>query len=129
MTGLVTWENLTWIVGLIIVAGGTVAGFLIWLYRGLRDRERELDTRFETIELSISAARAELQAAMTQLADNLSKYQIHVAETFATKAGMTAAIERLEKGVDRLSKQVDDRFDRLTSRIDRLVVLTDKSDT
>lgn len=117
MTGLVDWGQLIWVVGLVLSAGGGVAAFLFWVYRlvqGLRSEMRERD----------SAAQLEKERAKMvedELRRELNDYKVHVAEKFATKDGVTAAVNRVEGSIQSIATQVENAVDRLTSRIDKLL--------
>jgi uncharacterized protein YoxC len=132
LTGSVSWDALTWVVVIILTAGGVVAGFLLWIYGQAKAREGEVNDLFAKLEerweknlkdtaLQIEAVAARCKMNDDQLARDISAYQMHVGETFATKAGVTQAVERVESAVDRFTEQMTQGFDRLTTRIDRLV--------
>lgn len=125
MTGTVTWEVLTAVVGFIIFAGLGVAGFLLWLWgvvQGLRkdfeDAMKERDTAAQ-----IEAQRAKI--AEETVARELAEYRVHAAETFATKDGVTQAVGRMETAIERLTQLIHDSIERVTNRLDRIL---DKSD-
>ncbi|RYG86640.1 MAG: hypothetical protein EON59_09510 [Alphaproteobacteria bacterium] len=46
-----------------------------------------------------------------ELSRQFAAYQLHVAETFATKAGVTDAVDRGEQAVSRLSDRIDRLLD------------------
>jgi hypothetical protein len=106
-----------WVVGLVIAAGGVVAGFLILVYRiisGLRGEMAERD----------SAAQLEKERAKLvedELRRDLSDYKVHAAEKFATKDGVSQAVTRMEGSIQNLANQVEGAVDRLTGRIDKLL--------
>ena len=117
MTGLVDWGQLIWIVGLMLGASGGVAAFLFWVYRlvsGLRVEMGERD----------SAAQLEKERAKLvedELRREINDYKVHVAEQFATKDGVTAAVNRVEGSIQNIATQVENAVDRLTARIDKLL--------
>lgn len=116
MTGLVTWEVLVWVVGIVFAAGLAVAGFLLWVWR--------LVSRFnDALAERDSAAQLEKERAKMieqDIRNELNEYRVHVAEKFATKDGVTQAIGRMEAAVERLTSQVHDAVERLTDRLDRI---------
>jgi hypothetical protein len=99
MTGTVTFDQLTWIVGIITVAGGAVAGFLLWVWRIV----------------------VGLKADSAAVGKELSDFKLHAAEKYATKDGVTQAIGRMETAIERLTGQVEAAVERLTVRLDRLL--------
>lgn len=139
MTGGVTWEALVWIIGIIVAAGGVVAAFLILVWRlisTLRDEmgksEQDLRTEFTSelnkrdsiLEDRASTSQLETERAKmveAELRKDLDAYKVHAAETYATKQGVTLAVERVENAVGQLSDKVEKSVDRLSERIDRLL--------
>lgn len=117
MTGSVSWEVLIWVVGLMITAGGVVAGFLIIVYRlvsGLRGEMAERDT----------AAHLEKERAKMveeELRRDFNDFKVQVAEKYATKDGVTTAVSRVESSVERIGTMVHDSVERLTNRLDRIL--------
>lgn len=121
MTGVVTVEQLTWIIGVIAMAGGAVAGFLIWVYRIVMALRGDFARQLAELD---SVARLEMERAKLveqQLRDELAAYRIHAAERFATKDGVTQAIGRMESAIEKLTTQVHDAIERITSRMDRIL--------
>ena len=121
MTGAVTWEVLAWVVGIITLAGGTVAGFLYWVWTLVQTGKKTLADELGKRDFTIEAVAARCKLADEQIGRELTDYKMHVGETFATKAGVSAAVERVEGAVERMTGQMDNGFDRLTQRIDRLL--------
>jgi hypothetical protein len=110
LTGLVTWEVLLWVVGIIVGAGVAVATFLFWVWRIVERVKNDSGNA-----IGIVAGKLDL------VETDLATYKQHVGETFATKDGVTLAIGRVEASVDRIGSQVDGGFERLSGRIDRLL--------
>lgn len=132
MTGAVSWETLLWVIGIVVIAGGAVAGFLITLYRivmalkedqknELEERNKEQRAELEKRDLEMLAIKAETAAKAASLAREFSDYQRHVGETFVTKAGLSDALTRLERTFDGFVARMDEGFERLSTRIDRLL--------
>lgn len=117
MTGSVTWEVLIWVVGLIIAAGGVVTGFLFWVYRLVTAFNKALGERDTAAQLEKERAKL----VEEELRRELNDYKVHVAEKFATKDGVTAAVNRVEGSIQNIANQVENAVDRLTARIDKLL--------
>ena len=117
MTGTVTWEVLAWVVGLITAAGFGVAAFLFWVWRLVQAIRAENDTSLREQSLRIEAVHARAGQAEA----DLNEYKVHAAERFATKDGVSQAIDRMEAAVERLTAQVHDAVERLTTRLDRML--------
>lgn len=121
MTGVVTFEQLQWIIGIISVAGGIVAIFLFWVYRivvGIRTEfSRQLAERDTAGQLETSRAKVVEET----LRREFNEYQIKVAEKYATKEGVTQAIDRMEGAIEKLTTMVHDSVERITSRMDRIL--------
>jgi len=109
-TGPVTWDTIIWLVTVLI---GAISGASTVLWMGWRFY-RSLVARID-----IEAARAKL--AEERLERMINEAAQHVAETYATKSGVTVAVERVESAVQQLSGQVQTSVDRLSERIDRLL--------
>lgn len=117
MTGAVTYEQLTWIIGIIVVAGGVVAGFLIWLWRLFKGFEDALSERDTAAQLEKERAKL----VEEQLRQALADYKVQVAEKYATKEGVTQAVGRMETAIEKLSSLVHESVERITSRMDRIL--------
>ena len=116
MTGAVTYEQIASLFnivmaigGVIVVAGGAVAGFLAWLWRIVTH-----------IRKSYDADRAQLIERIAQGEGDLAAYREHAAETFASKSGVTVQIDRLEAAVNGIADKIDTSSYRITERIDKL---------
>lgn len=117
MTGSVTYEQIAQLFnivmaigGAIVVAGGAVAGFLAWLWRIVKG-----------VRQGYEADRAQLAARLDEHEADMTAYKTHVAETYASKSGVTVQIERLETAVNGIADKVDTSSHRITERIDRLL--------
>lgn len=117
MTGVVTFEALYWVIGLIVAAGGVVAGFLFWVYRLVQAFNKALGERDTAAQLEKERAKL----VEDELRRELNDYKVHVAEKFATKDGVTAAVNRVEGSIQNIATQVENAVDRLTARIDKLL--------
>lgn len=117
MSGAVSWEVLIWVVCLILGAGAAVAGFLFWVWRIVVGFNRALDERDSAAQLEKERAKM----VEEELRRELSEYRVYAAEKYATKDGVTQAIDRMESAVERLASQVHDAVERLTSRLDRML--------
>lgn len=96
MTGPVTYEQLYAFLSLFAAAGGVVAGFLAWVFRMVSALKRAYAADRDRMQLQIETCEKDVAA-----------YKIHVAETFATKEGVSAAVGRVESAVDRLTGRID----------------------
>jgi methyl-accepting chemotaxis protein len=76
----------------------------------------------------INSTAGEAAKTAVEVKDELAKYQTRVAETYATKAGMTEQItnladavksvgDRVERGMEGVNK----RFDGMNERLDRVI--------
>lgn len=128
MTGTVTWEVLLWIVGIVFSAGVAVAGFLLWVWNIVKGLRADWDTELADRDLKIEAVNERAKLIENDLRREVNEYKQHAGETFATKTGVTGAVERVESAVGRLTAQVEGAVDRLTGRIDRLLVERRKED-
>ena len=117
MTGTVTWEVLLWVVGIVGGAGAAVAAFLFWLWGIVKALRDDFDKELEGRDLKIEAVHAKVSLQDAEF----NEYKVHAAERFATKDGVTQAIDRMEAAVERLTTQVHDAVERLTSRLDRML--------
>ena len=117
MTGLVDWGQLIWVVGLVLGAGGAVAAFLFWVYRLVQGLRAEMGERDAAALLEKERAKL----VEDDLRRELNEYKVHVAERFATKDGVTAAVSRVEGSIQNIATQVENAVDRLTARIDKLL--------
>lgn len=120
--------RLYWVLGLVVAAGGVVAGFLIWVYRLVSTLRAEMADKQDTIDRALrerdTAAQLEKERAKlveAEIRRDLSEYQIHAAEKYATKDGVTQAVTRVEASIQNLANQVEGSVDRLTVRIDKLL--------
>lgn len=53
--------------------------------------------------------------------DDLRDYRTHVAEHYATKAGMNEGLVAVQKSINDMSTRLDHRFDTMTDRLDRVI--------
>lgn len=107
MSGTVTWEVLLWVVGIIGAAAAAAAIVFGWAYAQLERRDAALSKLRDDANLAIEAVEARSKIECESLARQFAAYQLHVAENFATKAGVTGAVDRVEVAVDRLSERID----------------------
>lgn len=117
MTGTVSWEALLWVIGVGGGAGSAVAVFLFWVFRLVQSLRKNWADDLQSRDARID----ELEAAVTRNEAEHNEYRVHVAEKFATKDGVTAAIGRMEAAVEKLTSQVHDAVERLTTRLDRIL--------
>lgn len=113
MEGNITWEAL-W-----AVAGIVGAAFVIWWRIEMRVERAKKDAHFK---VDAVAARADLTAAQ------LAEYKTHVAEQYATKAGVTEQMITLTKAVNDVGERLDKRLDAMTERLDRVIEANHKSE-
>ncbi len=117
MTGAVSWEVLIWVIGLIFAAGAAVAGFLFWVWRLVSSFNSQLDERDTAAQLEKERAKM----VEEELRRDLNDYKVHVADKYATKDGVSAAVGRVEISVERIGTMVHDSVERLTNRLDRIL--------
>jgi hypothetical protein len=110
MTGAVTYEQIFALFGVLVVAGGAVAGAVGFLWRVVSLLKKRYDLDREELEGMVKASERELQ-----------DYKQHVAETYASKEGVSVQIGRLETAVNGIATKVEDSSHRITERIDRLL--------
>ena len=120
MQGTVSWEVLAWVVGIIVTAGSGVAIFLFWVWRGVSAIKADWGKDLEARDIKIAAVDARAAQTEEMLRKEINDYRQHAGETFATKSGVSTAIDRLEGSVTRMAHQVEQAVDRLSGRIDRL---------
>lgn len=139
MSGAVSWEVLLWVVGVVIAAGGVVAGFLFWVWRLVEGIKRDASVAVAKLEAEFGEQIAGLTAQLRErdttaqlekeraklvedgLRKELSDFRQHVGETYATKEGVTSGIGRVESAVKDIASQLRDSIGGLTGRIDRLL--------
>lgn len=109
-TGPMQWETIIWLISVIVAAFAIASPVVLAWLRAYRAVIGRIEAAEQLARTEAAAVRAELQEAM-----------LHVAETYATKSGVTAAVERVEGAVERLAGQVEASVDRLSGRIDRLL--------
>ena len=107
MSGAVTWEVLAWVVGIVMAAAGAAAIVFGWAYNQLAKRDAAIGKLRDDANLAIEAVEARAKLEHDALARQFAAYQLHVAETFATKKGVTEAVDRVEQAVSRLSERID----------------------
>jgi len=83
----------------------------------VQDLREENEQALKEQSLRIEAVHARAGQAET----DLNQYKVHAAERFATKDGVSQAIDRMEAAVERLTLQVHDAVERLTTRLDRML--------
>ena len=117
VTGAVTYEQIASLFniliaagGILAVAGGAVAGLLAWLWRIVTMIRRSYEADRDKLAARLDEAEAEMVA-----------YKSHVAETYASKSGVSVQIDRLEQAVNGIAEKVDNSSHRITERIDRLL--------
>jgi hypothetical protein len=121
MSGTVSWEILFWVGGLMAGAGVVVAGFLFWVWRIVSAIDARFTARMAEIALANGAETARARLAEEHIAREHAELRQHVAETYATKDGVTTAIGRMEQAMERLTSQLDASLERLTGRLDRVL--------
>lgn len=121
MTGMVTFEQLQWIIGLIIAAGCGVAGFLFWVYRIVIGLRQEFNAQIRERDTAGQLEKERAKLIESELAKELSEYKVLVAERYATKDGVTAAVGRMEQAIERLTSMVHESVERITNRMDRIL--------
>jgi hypothetical protein len=127
VTGTVTFEQLAWVVSIIIFAGGAVAGFLLWVWRIVVGIKRDFAAELGVLEASLkerdNAAQLEKERAKIieeQLRKEFADYRVHASERYATKEGVTQMGHRLEAAIEKLTTLIHESVERITTRIDRV---------
>lgn len=95
MTGTVQWEQLVFIVGLVVVAGGGVLSFALWLWGRLNSVARESDKKISEIEQSHNNLR------------------VKVAEEYVPFSELGKVEARIEGRLSEMAKQFERGFDRM----------------
>jgi hypothetical protein len=98
MNGQVTWDNLTWFVGVLAVV--VAACFGIWW---------KLDAKIKAVE-----EEAAEEAAAN--AKELANHKIHVAETYISKAGHRETTDQILRAIEGLGGRIDSLFTARRSR-------------
>lgn len=128
MTGPVTYEQLYQLLAIFAAAGGIVVAAVGWVWRlvallkkAYDATRRQIDGRIDDTDSRVALALERAKLAEETLRRELTDYQVHAAEHFASKSGVTVQIERLEEAVNGIAEKVDRSSDRITARIDRLL--------
>ncbi len=103
-----TLETLLALLGALIALAGFWWGIARWVL-----------SEFAKRDLKIEAEHARAKMAEEEVRSNLQEHKLYAAEHFATKDGVTQALDRVEAAVERLTQQVHDVVERLTDRLDR----------
>lgn len=114
----VDWINLTF---LVVTVVGMVVGVRRHQAARLENEREAVEKKFENerternvqIGLAIGEAR--------EAKDRLHAYQLQAAKTFATKEGVTQAVDRMTKAIEGLGSNVDRKLDSMTERLDRVI--------
>lgn len=125
MTGVVTFEQLQWIIGLIMAAGCGVAGFLFWVYRIVVGLRREFEAELAERDTAAQLEKERAKLIEGELRRELSEYKVVVSEKYATKHGVTDAVGRMEQAIERLTSMVHDSVRDITGRMDRILEARD----
>lgn len=111
MTGAVEWSTLLWVVGLVVgVAGGSLAiGWQVlgWVSAQFATRDQAIDEAKRTMDLRVEAVDLRAKLEEGRLAKDLSDHKLHAAEVFATKSGLTEALNRVHDALDKLTGRID----------------------
>lgn len=121
MTGAVTWEGISAVVAVVFIAGSGVAGFLFWVWRIVVGLKREFAEQLKERDTAAQLEKERAKLVEEELRKQLSAYQVHAAERFATKDGVTQMGQRLETALEKLTTMVHESVERITSRVDRLL--------
>jgi hypothetical protein len=99
MAGGITWGEIwTVLLAFLTVSG---AGWAIWW--------------------RIAGQIKEVEKQTDGLEREFNHYKLHVAETFATKSGLTESMVSVTKAVTDMSERIDKRLDTMTDRLDRVI--------
>jgi len=90
MSGVVTWEVVSTVIGALMIAGALVS----WVLGRFSARDRKIDA----------------------LRESLNAHKLHAAETYATKSGLTESLNRVHDSVDRLTERIDEFMRVMNSR-------------
>ena len=114
MTGTITWEVVFGIATII----ATVAG-VWWRIEG------RIKASAETVGLQALAAHAKADVVVGELA----KYQLHVAETYATKNSVNQQYEAVSKSISAVGERVESRLDGMNERLDQVILSSHRPST
>lgn len=92
MTGTVTWEVLIWMAGTGSVALVTGWRIVSWVLSELGKRDAAIDKLEKDAGLMISAFDSRAKLAEDDLRRSLEAHKLYAAENFATKGGLTQAV-------------------------------------
>jgi hypothetical protein len=106
MTGNITWEMIAGLFGIIVAILG------IW-----RRVEGKIKEAADTANLRALSAQTKAET----IATDLSKYQIHVAETYASKAGVEVQFNAISKSITEFGDRVETRLTGMNERLDRVI--------
>ena len=109
MSGIVTWEVLSWFVVAVTIAVGLCFG-AFWKIWSLIDQVRE------ELQEKLSDTDKELGDTKKALAD----HQLHVAQTYVTQKGMQEQTSQIMRGIESLGTRIDGQMAAVTDRLDRL---------
>ncbi len=98
MNGPVTWETLSWVIGVCSIVGAIVSGFL-W-----------------KIHYDINAVKKEAADDAEANAKELATHKIHVAETYISKAGHRETTDQILRAIEGLGGRIDTLFTGRRSR-------------
>jgi hypothetical protein len=116
MTGNITWEVLLGMFGILSAVFG------IWwrLESKMKSAAEAASTLAKNAADAASLVALAAQAKAEIIATDLSKYQLHVAETYASKDGVTRQFELVGKSIAELGERIETRLIGTNERLDRL---------
>lgn len=99
MDGGITWSEVWAVIAAFLAL--SAAGWGIWW---------RIAGQIKEVERKAEAAQGDL-----------GTYKLHIAETYATKAGLTEQMLSVTKAVTDMSERIDKRLDTMTDRLDRVI--------
>ncbi len=99
------------IIGAMLASAATVLGILwkgaSWIKEEFARRDKAITETREQSALIAQAANERARMADDQMRDVLSEHKLHVAETYATKAGLKESLDRVHDALDGLAQRFD----------------------
>lgn len=104
MTGAVSWEFLTMLVGAVIVSGGIILSMVRWIYNDSNN------------------TRTEIYRVSADLTDKLSRVREDIANKYVTAETHNLVTTTFEKAIDDLKAENRKAIENLADRIDHTLL-------
>lgn len=109
---IITWE--------MIAAFITVVTFILGIWWRV---EAKIKGGEEAATLRALAAQAKADTAT----EDLQKYKLHVAETYATREGVEREFQNISKSITDFGERMESRLDGMNERLDRVIEASSKT--